>query len=398
MLNFTNEVRSVTRPNFPSHIRLLAFFSICFSLLVLATPSARLACGQTERPKTKPTKEAQLALGDANPIFQVERFLKGEEFDQFEKGRVYVIEFWATWCGPCIQSMTHLTELQEEYRNDKVTMIGINVREMRRSGPGWEESFDQAMQNKVEAFVAEMGDQLGFSIAYDGETKTMDRAWLGPQSGLPTTFIVNRDGVIAWRGHPVVLRMPLDRVVKGTWNLDTGPALVKQAETAFQGAMKLFSTDEHAGLEAWAEAEKRYPILAEDLLGPKFDALVAVGLSDATLSTGDLLFKKAAANRDVNALNRIAVLIARPQENSGKPGLKLALEAAEAANQVSNGKDVSVLEALALVHFRRGQLAKAIEVQTRALELADESTKSRLKERLEEFELAKENRQSDQKP
>ena len=45
---------------------------------------------------------------------------------KFEAGKVYVIEFWATWCGPCIASMPHLAELQNKYRGRDVQVISVS--------------------------------------------------------------------------------------------------------------------------------------------------------------------------------------------------------------------------------------------------------------------------------
>ena len=77
----------------------------------------------------------QLRVGDKAPPIEVEAFLRGEPFEAFEAGRVYVLEFWATWCGPCIGAMPHLSELQARYK-DRVTVLGVDVWEDKEHGPG----------------------------------------------------------------------------------------------------------------------------------------------------------------------------------------------------------------------------------------------------------------------
>jgi thiol-disulfide isomerase/thioredoxin len=52
-------------------------------------------------------------VGDPAPPLKVEKFLKGDPVKAFKPGHVYVVEFWATWCRPCVASMPHLTELQK---------------------------------------------------------------------------------------------------------------------------------------------------------------------------------------------------------------------------------------------------------------------------------------------
>ena len=76
----------------------------------------------------------ELNVGDAAPPLSIVEWVKGDEFDLAKdmKRQFHVVEFWATWCGPCIQAMPHLSALQAEYEGRGVTIIGINIREMVR--------------------------------------------------------------------------------------------------------------------------------------------------------------------------------------------------------------------------------------------------------------------------
>ena len=64
-----------------------------------------------------------LVPGSPAPAFTVDSFVRGTEVKTLELGKVHVIEFWATWCGPCVASMPHLTELQKQ--NPDVQFIGV---------------------------------------------------------------------------------------------------------------------------------------------------------------------------------------------------------------------------------------------------------------------------------
>ena len=57
-----------------------------------------------------------LSVGDPAPKLAVKEFVKGEPLKDLEKGKTYVVEFWATWCGPCRTSIPHLTELQKKHK------------------------------------------------------------------------------------------------------------------------------------------------------------------------------------------------------------------------------------------------------------------------------------------
>ncbi|NEU12652.1 TlpA family protein disulfide reductase [Methylobacterium sp. BTF04] len=155
--------------------------------------------------------QTELLIGDPAPALRVSGFLKGAPIPAFEPGTVYVVECWATWCGPCLRSIPHLTTLQATY--PQVRILGVAVME-----PDPE---------KVRAFVEERGDALGYTVATDlppdelGGRGWMHRAWCRAayQMGIPTAFIVDRAGRIAWIGHPMEIDDALNAVVEDTWDL-----------------------------------------------------------------------------------------------------------------------------------------------------------------------------------
>lgn len=166
------------------------------AMLVMGTVvSTGLAQGTA--PETAPTQEAAAALqvGSDAPTIKATNWVKGREVKEFEKGKAYVVEFWATWCGPCIESIPHLTDLQKKYRD--VTIIGMASSE-RKPQTGR----DDRLQ-KVQNFVRSQGAKMNYTVAYDAD-REMGKAWLqaANQNGIPCAFVVDTEGKIAFIGHP----------------------------------------------------------------------------------------------------------------------------------------------------------------------------------------------------
>lgn len=136
-----------------------------------------------------------LKVGSPAPPLQVSRWIKGK--GSLDRNWIEVVEFWATWCGPCRRSIPHLTELAKKY-DGKVTFIGVNI---------WEKGPDP--DRTVDAFVREMGENMAYAVARDTRDGVMARTWMkaANRTGIPTAFIINQQGNIAWIGNPLSPKM-----------------------------------------------------------------------------------------------------------------------------------------------------------------------------------------------
>lgn len=149
-----------------------------------------------------------LAVGSKAPTLAADKWIKGDAVKKFEPGTVYVVEFWATWCGPCIQAIPHLTEIQKKY-GDKVVVIGVAGAE-RKPPSGPDTRFE-----KVKTFVEGKGAQMDYRVVFDGSNASW-AAWMkaAKKDGIPCTFIVDHTGKLGYIGHPMQMDAPLEAIVK----------------------------------------------------------------------------------------------------------------------------------------------------------------------------------------
>lgn len=189
-----------------------------------------------------------LTIGDKVPAFPVDGYAKGKKITEFEPGKVYVVEFWATWCGPCIASMPHLSDMADKYKG-KVDFISVNTWDYSKTADG-KESVD-AHKSRVKDWIAKNDSKMRYNIAFDDDKDTISTTWMraAGQNGIPCAFIV-KDGTVNWIGHPMSMDKPLEQVVDGTFDVAAFKAdFEKKAKAArdAQEAQKKLMADLKAG-------------------------------------------------------------------------------------------------------------------------------------------------------
>jgi thiol-disulfide isomerase/thioredoxin len=353
--------------------------------LALSASLLCLAAGATFAQETAPAAapkaaaaSSKLKVGDAAPALSIAEWLKGEPVKGFEPGKVYVVEFWATWCGPCIAGMPHLSALQKEFKDKGVTIIGVAS-----------EGFGDTLE-PVKAMVKEKGDTMGYTVAWDMGTATNDAFMKASgQRGIPCSFVVDKAGKIAFIGHPMLLDPVLAGVVDGSWNSATDPARLDSLMKDMMTGYGLIEKDPKAAIAKFDAVAAAMPSLAGMTLQPRYFALLKAGDSEAAAKIGRQIVDKAIAAKDSQTLNSIAWSIVDPAGGIEPKDLDLAIAAATQASAIEGDKDGSIIDTLARAHFLKGNKAKAIELQKKAIELAPEEMKEDLKAALAEYEAAK---------
>ncbi|MFT4648919.1 MAG: tetratricopeptide (TPR) repeat protein [Glaciecola sp.] len=285
--------------------------------------------------------------------------------------------------------MPHLNELQAKYADDGVTIIAVTKEDRSNT------------LEKVKAMVKDKADVMGYTVAWDKEGKTYASYMTATgQRGIPTSFIIDKKGRLAFIGHPMELDGPLAQVVAGTWDpIKDGQKLEDAKETQramrsdlgrLQQASQNSVTGKGAGalLEMWSALAAKYPEQISTQESLRYRVLTAAGEYDTAMPIGRKIVDAAVAAEDHSGLNAIAWDIVDPERALDKRDLALALYAATISSNLQDHGDASILDTLARAHFLVGDVRRALEIQMRAVELADERMKASLEVALVEYRKA----------
>ncbi len=319
------------------------------------TPVTETPAVEPQQPTPEPEELVETApkaaeLPTAAPLKGLD-WVKGDSV-KIEKEKVYLIEFWATWCPPCKVSIPHLTEIQKKYKDKGLTVIGVST-------PG---GYPEETIEKVKSFVGEMGEKMDYTVAFDtqGFVRQNYMTAFGAQ-GIPHAFIIDRNGKIAWQGHPAE-------------DMDTVLELVVQ---------DIFDPVMYAKGKADAEALLRQCMAWYTDYFQKIHA--DGGLNDETKKIAGNFIE----NAPVEGLNAMAWNILTQVKEPNRD-LEAALKAAEKANQLTAGKDPSVLDTYAMALFENGKIDEAIQAQLKLIDLAKDYPQAleQLRQTLEKYKAA----------
>ena len=337
-----------------------------------------------------------LTIGSKAPALDIEHWIQDgngafKPVKKFEKGKVYIVEFWATWCAPCIMSMPHLAELQQQYR-DQVQIISIST-----------ESLD-----KVKSLLAKEDSETGktyaeITSAYclttdPDESVYHDYMTASQSNGIPNAFVVGKTGAIEWIGHPASMDDVLEQVINDSWDRKAFMEQLKQdrelqenmqrmsqlagsgkMEEALEMVTKLIGDAPTEPIkDHWVNIRHNLKLMAKkideettDYFNAQLADMQEGGNVQAMLSFGNMLFGIDQEGGQIGSL--------------GKSTVK-SLEAFD-LQKMPPGYGVLYYNTIALLTELEGDFLKAAKAQEQAVENANERQKSRMEPYLKELRV-----------
>ena len=266
------------------------------------------------------------AVGDVAPPLAVERWLQHPQHALPERGHVTVVEFWATWCGPCIANIPHLTALQKKYADRGLVVVGAT------SEDEW--GNDRAA---VERLIAAKRAAFDYSVALLPDTRGIHlNPWFRAANieWLPCAFVIARDGRIAFIGDPMQVDGVIPAVLDGSWD--------------------------------FTKARRRYIAV-----GRARELLTSLAASDRaqTIHTARMVLASD-AREDPRTMMVLGSKLAAKFPKDGDV-LLLATEAAQRAVDLTKSESPGMLDLLAGIWFARGDAAKAVKYERLAVQKSE---------------------------
>jgi thiol-disulfide isomerase/thioredoxin len=325
-----------------------------------------------------------LKIGDKAPKLQAGDWVQGTPVKHLEEGKAYLVEFWATWCGPCRVSIPHLNEIHNKYKDKGLVVIGQDC---------WERD-----ETLVKPFIEKMGEKMTYRVALDDKKEVekgkMAETWMAAagRNGIPSAFLVDRKGLIAWIGHPMSLsEATIEEVLADKF--DVQKAAKEYAEDQKLGAQLRpvqIALSQAMAKKDWATAEA------------KMNEALALLPEDKKSTMNFTRWNILLGKKDYAAANKLAEQMSETQKDNAEfqnmlawrlvsdktienPDLALAEKFALRANDATQGKNANVLDTLARVRYLQGKKEEAIKLQEKAVELAEGPLQQNLKKSLESY-------------
>lgn len=345
----------------------------CMAWLVPGSSASAADAGASAAPT--------FAIGDTPPPLAPMAWIKGEPVKAFERDHVYVVAFFATWCGASRQSMPVLSDVARRYKG-KVTVIGINVRQSERG---------EATVAAVTQFVQGRGRDMDYTVAMDDPAGTpMFTSWMRAAGmyAIPTAFIIGRDGRLAYVGIPIDpeasfgFERAVEQAVAGASDLAAARQL--QRELGEQMTDYLADRELMKPLDEAMERKDYRAVLVEAdrlvaqdpkregrVFGDRFSAMLYLDEAEALAFARKA--RAAAESREMSlgiASTVGSVIAYRPGLSRAAYELAVSYLETVISGQASDFNAIFDLSALARLQHQLGHGKQAIQAQQRAVDIA----------------------------
>ncbi|MDG1873192.1 MAG: redoxin domain-containing protein [Mariniblastus sp.] len=335
-----------------------------------------------------------MSIGSKAPDIDIEHWVSDndgmfEHVTKIETGKVYVIEFWATWCGPCIASMPHIAEIQKQYEDQDVQIISISDEDLETV----EDFLERNVRGKSEDDEPKKTYEdltNSYCLTTDPDKSVMkDYFRAAGRTGIPCAFIVGKSGLVEWIGHPMAIDKPLKSVVADDWDrekfkIEYVAAEKKKMEVArkraelrkkMNGAMrgvqeKMADGDQDGAVDLIGDLLKDEDLKPahEMFTKMRLQLMITIEHEDAATALEQFVNKN---KNNGQALNEVAWGIYELfEENGGDVDTEILKQAKIAAEYAAKAepKNGAILDTLAhFTYLVDEDLDKAIEIQKRAV-------------------------------
>ena len=284
-----------------------------------------------------------------------------------------VIEFWATWCGPCKAAIPHLTNLQEKYGAENLSIIGLTAPDDRQS------------ESDIKRFVQRQGSRMDYWVATFGDKDASEAMEAAGKAGiLPLAVIIGSEGRIQFIGHPMNTHFDkiLELVVKGRYDYKSAQKAKRHLEE-IKRARKLKNWTQYYKLSD--EVLKINPKTFYEIYLNHFDVeLLERNNSEKAYAEARKLMIERADDPQMLAWlsEHIATNPGIPDE---KRDLDVALEIVEAARKSGGESDPMLMAMEAKIRMTRGEWENAIRLQRRAYMASPTGSKPNYKRDLQDY-------------
>ena len=380
-------------------------------------PEVRRARPKMATPSARP--EPTLTIGSKAPALNIEHWVqdgqgKFKPITKFELGQVYIVEFWATWCGPCIAAMPHIVELQKKYADRGLQVVSISDEELdtvseflKREVAKPKPPAAKVESAKEQASADEKPITYGVLTSAYCLTTDPDRSChedymtAAQRNGIPCAFIVGKDGIVEWIGHPMSIDSALASVLDGKWDRQSFLVEYRESENFTRRASEIMQA---ASKNRFAEALKLVEQAEGDFESPIFKA--RIGSLNASIQASQLEYMVLKNNpesvavlssllkdKPALAINQIVWQSVAVPYIAGRKANQELIKASIKHMQLAleaEPESSYYLDTQAHLYGLLGEVDKALELQEKAVKSADDQTRPSIEEFLKELRSKKE--------